>query len=86
MIIGKINDKVLLDDLVFREEPKVSTKEQDHTMKKQKIEITLEEYKELLEIKGKYEEIKKHPIIQYVYVYDTKPYVDITPNITWKVD
>lgn len=28
-------------------------------MKEQKIEITLEEYKELLEIKGKYEEIKK---------------------------
>lgn len=86
MIIGKINDKVLLDDLVLREEPKVSTRGQDHTMKKQKIEITLEEYKELLEIKGKYEEIKKHPIIQYVYVYDPKPYVDITPKITWKVD
>lgn len=53
-------------------------------MKEKKIEITLEEYKELLEIKGKYEEIKKHPIIQYVYVYDTKPYVDITPKVTWK--
>ena len=48
------------------------------------IQIPLEEYKELLEIKGKYEEIKKHPIIQYVY--DTKPYVGITPKITWKVD
>ena len=53
-------------------------------MKEQKIEITLEEYKELLEIKGKYEEIKKHPIIQYVY--DTKPYVDITPKINWRAD
>ena len=52
-------------------------------MKEKKIEISLEEYKELLEIKGKYEELKKHPIIQYVYVYDTKPYVDITPKITW---
>lgn len=55
-------------------------------MKEQKIEITLEEYKELLEIKGKYEEIKRHPIIQYVYVYDAKLYVDTTPKITWKVD
>lgn len=55
-------------------------------MKEQKIEIPLEEYKELLEIKGKYEEIKKHPVIQYVYVYDAKPYVDISPKVTWKVD
>ena len=37
-----------------------------------KIEISLEEYKELLEIKGKYEELKKHPEIKYIYVYDTK--------------
>lgn len=48
-----------------------------------KIEISLEEYKELLEIKGKYEELKKHPEIKYIYVYDTKPYVDLTPKITW---
>ena len=52
---------------------------------KDKIEITLEEYKELLEIKGKYEELKEHPEteIKYVYVYETKPYVDLTPKITW---
>lgn len=48
-----------------------------------KIEISLEEYKKLLEIKGKYEELKEHHEIKYVYVYDTKPYVDITPKITW---
>lgn len=48
-----------------------------------KIEISLEEYKELLETKGKYEELKKHPEIKYVYVYGTKPYVDMTPKITW---
>ena len=48
------------------------------------ITISLEEYKELLEIKGKYEETKKHPIIQYVYVYDTKPWIDVTPKITWE--
>lgn len=53
-------------------------------MNEKKIEITLEEYKQLLEIKGKYEEIKKQPIIQYVYIYDTKPYVDLTPKITWE--
>ena len=28
------------------------------------IEILLEEYKELLEIKGKYEELKQHPEIK----------------------
>ena len=55
-------------------------------MKEKKIEISLEEYKELLEIKGKYKELKEHPEIKYVYVYETKPYVDITPKITWKVD
>lgn len=52
----------------------------------EKITILLEEYKDLLEIKGKYEELKQHPEIKYVYVYETKPYVDITPKITWKVD
>lgn len=55
-------------------------------MKDKKIEISLQEYKELLEIKGKYEELKEHPEIKYIYVYETKPYVDITPKITWKVD
>ena len=50
-----------------------------------KIEIDLEEYKELLEIKGKYEELKNHPEIKYVYVYDynIKPVVDWTPKVTW---
>lgn len=52
-------------------------------MKEEKIEITLKEYKELLEIKGKYEEIKQHPEIKYIYVYETKPPIDITPKITW---
>lgn len=49
----------------------------------EKIEILLEEYKELLEIKGKYEELKQHPEIKYIHIYDTKPYVDIKPTITW---
>ena len=48
----------------------------------EKIEISLDEYKELLEIKGKYEELKQHPEIKYIYVYDTKPYVE-NPKITW---
>ena len=54
-------------------------------MSKEKIEISLEEYKELLEIKGKYEELKERPEIKYIYVYETKPYVDITPKITWDI-
>ena len=49
----------------------------------EKIEILLEEYKELLEIKGKYEELKQHPEIKYIYIYETKPYVNITPKIIW---
>lgn len=52
-------------------------------MKDKKIEISLEEYKKLLEIKGKYEELKEHPEIKYIYVYEAKPFVDITPKITW---
>lgn len=48
----------------------------------EKIEISLDEYKELLEIKGKYEELKQHPEIKYIYVYDYKPYVE-NPKITW---
>ncbi len=51
--------------------------------KEEKITINFQEYKELLEIKGKYEELKQHPEIKYIYVYDTKPYVDITPKVTW---
>lgn len=54
--------------------------------KDKKIEISIEEYKELLEIKGKYEELKQHPEIKYVYVYETKPFVDITPKITWSIN
>ena len=49
------------------------------------IEILLEEYKELLEIKGKYEELKEHPEIRYIHIYETKPYIE-TPKITWKVE
>lgn len=53
-------------------------------IKEKKIEISLEEYKELLEIKGKYKELKNHPEIKYIYIYDTKPYIDTkTPKITW---
>ena len=48
----------------------------------EKIEILLEEYKELLEIKGKYEELKQHPEIRYVHIYE-KPYIEKTPTITW---
>ena len=52
---------------------------------KDTIEISLEEYKELLEIKGKYEELKdnKENKVKYIYVYDTKPYIDLTPKITY---
>ena len=50
-----------------------------------KIEIDLEEYKELLEIKGKYEELKEQQNIKYIYVYDTKPYINTTPKITWSL-
>jgi hypothetical protein len=52
---------------------------------KDTIEISLEEYKELLEIKGKYEELKenKENKVKYVYVYDTKTCIDLTPKITW---
>lgn len=49
----------------------------------EKIEILLEEYKELLEIKGKYEELKQHPEIKYIYVYDTKPAIENPIKITW---
>lgn len=52
-------------------------------MKEKKIEISLEEYKELLEIKGKYEELKQHPEIKYIYVYETKPVIENPIKITW---
>jgi hypothetical protein len=50
------------------------------------IEITLGEYKELLEIKGKYEELKQHPEIKYIYLYEPYPtkIIDTTPTVTWK--
>lgn len=51
--------------------------------KEDKIEITLQEYKELLETKGKYEELKQQTNIKYIYIYENKPYVDITPKVTW---
>lgn len=54
-------------------------------MKEQKIEISLEEYKELLEIKGKYEELKEHPEIKYIYLYEPKPQIDLTPKVTWNI-
>lgn len=54
-------------------------------MKDKKIEISLEEYKELLEIKGKYEELKNRPVeIKYVYVYEPRPIIDTTPTVTWR--
>lgn len=54
-------------------------------MKDKKIEISLEEYKELLEIKGKYEELKNRPVeIKYVYVYEPRPIIDMTPTVTWR--
>lgn len=49
----------------------------------QQLKNALEEYKELLEIKGKYEELKQHPEIKYIYVYDTKPYIENPIKITW---
>lgn len=58
---------------------------------KDKITITLEEYKELLIIKGKYEELKSRegswtkPIITYRDCSD-KPDIDQNPKITWTVD
>lgn len=54
-------------------------------MKEKTIEISLEEYKKLLEIKGKYEELKEHPEIRYIHIYNTTPYIE-TPKITWKVE
>lgn len=57
---------------------------------KDKITITLEEYKELLIIKGKYEELKSRegswikPIINW-REYD-KHNIDPTPKVTWAVD
>lgn len=56
-------------------------------MNKEKIEISLEEYKKLLEIKGKYEELKEHPEIKYIYLYEPYPtkLIDIKPTVTWKV-
>ena len=44
-----------------------------------KIEISLEEYKELLEIKGKYDELKQHPEIKYIYIHDSKSCI-VNPN------
>ena len=37
-------------------------------MKEENITITLKEYKELPELKGRYEELKEHPEIRYIYV------------------
>ena len=53
----------------------------------QTVEITLEEYKELLEIKGKYEELKEHPEIKYIYLYEPYPtkIIDTTPTVTWSL-
>jgi hypothetical protein len=52
----------------------------------EKIEILLEEYKELLEIKGKYEELKQHPEIKYIYIREPYPtkIIDTTPTVIWK--
>lgn len=55
-----------------------------------KITITLEEYKELLIIKGKYEELKSRegswikPTITW-REYD-KSNIDSNPKVTWAVD
>lgn len=56
-----------------------------------KITITLEEYKELLIIKGKYEELKSRegswtkPIITY-RDHSNTPNIDPNPKITWGID
>ena len=65
------NLKIILDE---------RTEEKDN-----KITIDLEEYKELLEIKGKYEELKQHPEIKYIYLYEPYPtkIIDTTPKVTW---
>ena len=54
-------------------------------MKDNKITIDLEEYKELLKIKGKYEELKQHPEIKYIYLYEPYPtkIIDTPPKVTW---
>ena len=54
-------------------------------MKDNKITIDLEEYKKLLEIKGKYEELKQHPEIKHIYMYEPYPtkIIDTTPKVTW---
>lgn len=53
----------------------------------QTVEITLEEYKELIETKGKYEELKEHPEIKYIYLYEPYPtkIIDTTPKVTWEI-
>lgn len=53
------------------------------------VAIKWSEYKELLTIKGKYEELTKRPVIEYVpYAPNTFPYIppspiDLTPKVTF---
>lgn len=55
-----------------------------------KITITLEEYKELLIIKGKYEELKSREGSwikpQITWRENDKHNIDFTPKVTWAVD
>ena len=51
--------------------------------KEQTVEITIEEYKELLETKGKYEELKLHPEIKFIYVYNPPKTIETYPTVTW---
>lgn len=49
------------------------------------IEIPFEEYKELLTIKGKYEELKSNQLIQYVPLTSPTPPLTM-PTITYTDD
>lgn len=53
-------------------------------MKEERITISLEEYKELLEIKGKYEEVKEQKeIVKYIPITIHSNWIDTMPKVTW---
>ena len=61
----------------------MNRKDKPKLISNETIEILLEAYKELLEIKGKYEELKQYHEIKYIYIYNTKPYIENPTKITW---
>lgn len=59
----------------------IAIKEENEELK-ERINYAIE-YLDNLKYVFSPEELKQHPEIKYVYIYETKPYVDITPKITW---